>query len=52
MNLTFFEENIKELNSKNKHFFDEFIHGLELKSYTFNKYKTKKLKNIRVRYYN
>ena len=46
MNLTFFEENIKELNSKNKHFFDEFIHGLELKSYTFNKYKTKKEKKI------
>jgi len=40
-NTTFFEENIKELNSKNKFFFDEFIHGVELKSYVFNKYKTK-----------
>ena len=46
INLIFFEEKIKELNSKNKHFFDEFIHGLELKSYTFNKYKTKKEKKI------
>ena len=46
MNLTFFEENIKELNLKNKHFFFYFIHGLELKSYTFNKYKTKKEKKI------
>jgi leucyl aminopeptidase len=38
---TFFENNIKEANSKNKYFLDEFFHGTNLKSYEFNKYKTK-----------
>ena len=38
---TFYEQNIKNSNCKNKYFFDEFIHGVELKSYEFNKYKSK-----------
>ncbi len=47
LKLTFFEPNIKESSGKNKNFFDEFIHGLKLKSYIFNKYKSeKKSKNI------
>ena len=40
--LTFFEPNIKETSSKNKNFFDEFIHGFKLKSYIFEKYKSEK----------
>ena len=40
-NTTFYEQNIKNSNCKNKYFFDEFIHGVELKSYEFNKYKSK-----------
>ncbi len=40
--LTFLEDNIKNTNSSNKLFLDEFLHGLELKSYNFNKYKSKK----------
>ena len=40
--ITFLESNILETNSKNKFFFDEFIHGFQLKSYSFEKYKTKK----------
>ena len=45
--LTFFEPNIKETSSKNKNFFEEFIHGFKLKSYIFEKYKSKKKnKNI------
>ena len=37
----FYDQNIKNANCQNKYFFDEFVHGLELKSYEFNKYKTK-----------
>jgi len=40
MNLTFIEKNISETN--NNKFCDEFFHGLELKSYQFDKYKSKK----------
>ena len=40
--LTFFENNISETQKKNKNFIDEFLHGLQLKSYKFNKYITKK----------
>ncbi|MBD1161694.1 leucyl aminopeptidase [Pelagibacterales bacterium SAG-MED15] len=40
--LTFFDQNISETQSNNKNFIDEFLHGMELKSYEFNKYKTKK----------
>ena len=41
---TFFEENIKDVAAKNKLFINEFFHGLELKSYEFDKYKSKKKK--------
>ncbi len=41
-NLTFFDVNIYETQSKNKNFIDEFLHGIQIKSYEFNKYKTKK----------
>ena len=44
--VTFYEQNIKNVNSQNKYFFDEFIHGVELKSYEFNKYKSKKENKI------
>ncbi len=40
--ISFFEQNINEINTKSKYFFDEFILGVKLKSYVFNKYKTKK----------
>ncbi len=40
MNLTFIEKNISGTN--NNKFCDEFFHGLELKSYQFDKYKSKK----------
>ena len=43
---TFEQNNINFLFSKNKNFFNEFIHGAQLKSYEFNKYKTKKQKKI------
>ena len=42
---SFLENNFKELISKNKNFLDEFLHGVQLKSYEFNKYKTKKKNN-------
>ena len=41
-NLTFFDNNIYETQTKNKIFIEEFLHGTQLKSYEFNKYKTKK----------
>ena len=41
---TFFEENIKDVAAKNKLFINEFFHGLELKSYEFDKYKSTKKK--------
>ena len=34
------QNNIKEFSQKNKNFLNEFLHGLRLKSYQFNKYKT------------
>ena len=43
---TFNEKNIKHTQEKNKFFFDEFLHGVNLKSYIFDKYKTKKDTNI------
>ena len=39
---TFYEQNIRNVSLKNKYFFDQFIQGLHLKSYEFNKYKSKK----------
>ena len=40
---TFIEENFKIYMEKNKNFLDQFIHGSQLKSYEFKKYKTKKI---------
>ncbi len=40
----FFEDNFKDLINKNEYFIDEFLHGARLKSYKFDKYKTKKKK--------
>ena len=40
--ITFILNNAKEHINKNKFFLDEFLHGVNLKSYEFNKYKTKK----------
>ena len=41
-NLSLFNNNIKATSIKNPIFMDEFIHGIELKSYVFRKYKSKK----------
>ena len=41
-NLTFLDRNIYETQTKNHGFLEEFLHGMQLKSYEFNKYKTKK----------
>ena len=38
---TFYEQNIRHTLTKNDIFFDQFIQGLQLKSYEFNKYKSK-----------
>ena len=38
---TFYEQNIRNIFRQNKFFFDQFAHGLQLKSYEFNKYKSK-----------
>ena len=46
LSLTLLEKNIKETQSNNKNFLDEFLHGTQLKSYEFNKYKTKKKNEI------
>ncbi len=43
-NVTFFEDNIKKTDPKNQLFLNEFLHGTELKSYEFKKYKSKKNK--------
>ena len=40
---TFYEENIRNFGLKNEYFFDQFIQGLQLKSYEFNKYKSKNI---------
>ena len=41
-NFTLIEDNILETNTKNKFFLDEFLHGAQLKSYNFGRYKTQK----------
>ena len=47
--ISFFELNINEINLKSKYFFDEFILGTKLKSYIFDKYKSKKIdKNFEI----
>ena len=40
--ITFLDKNISETQPKNSNFLEEFLHGMQLKSYEFNKYKTKK----------
>ena len=42
----FFEQNIYDLIQKNKYFLDDFLHGVRLKSYLFDKYKSKKRNEI------
>ena len=42
----FFEQNIFDLSQKNKYFLDDFLHGVRLKSYLFDKYKSKKRNEI------
>ena len=44
--LTYFNNNIKATSPKNINFLDEFLHGAQLKSYVFKKYKSKKDKEI------
>ena len=41
-NLTLVEKNINEAKKNNTNLLEEFLHGIQLKSYEFNKYKTKK----------
>jgi leucyl aminopeptidase len=41
----FDDENIKKSNLPNKFFFDEFLSGVLIKSYNFDIYKTKKIKD-------
>jgi len=41
-NLTLIEKNIIEAKKNNENILEEFLHGIELKSYEFNKYKAKK----------
>ena len=43
-NSTLLEDNFREFTKKNKNLLDQFIHGAKLKSYSFDKYKTKKKK--------
>ena len=45
--VTFLNDNTTATQSKNSTFFEEFLHGMQLKSYNFKKYKTKQdVKNI------
>ena len=47
-NLTFINQNLTE-KSFNQNFLDEFFHGIELKSYQFKKYKSKKdIKELKI----
>ncbi len=46
LNLTIFEQNINEVSGTNKFFLDDFLHGIKLKSYNFDKYKSKKNNKI------
>ena len=40
--ISFFEQNILQIKSNSKFFFDDFVLGIKFKSYIFDKYKTKK----------
>ena len=44
--VTIFNNNIKETSNKNKNFLDEFLHGAKLKSYNFDKYKSKRKNEV------
>ena len=44
--VTLFEKNIYHTNSSNKLFVNEFLHGAQVKSYIFDKYKSKKKTEI------
>ncbi|WP_075522791.1 leucyl aminopeptidase [Candidatus Pelagibacter communis] len=47
--ISILDKNAKFFSKKNKFFLNEFLHGLQLKSYEFNKYKTKdESKNINI----
>ncbi len=47
--VTFLNNNTNATQGNNKTFIEEFLHGMQLKSYNFNKYKTKhEEKNIEV----
>ena len=48
--VTLFEKNIYHTNSSNKLFVNEFLHGAQLKSYIFDKYKSKKNRNIQYKF--
>ena len=43
--VTFLNNNTNATQSKNRIFIEEFLHGMQLKSYNFNKYKTKHEEN-------
>ena len=47
-NLTLIEKNIRAARKNNSNILEEFLHGAELKSYEFNKYKSKK-KNLLIK---
>jgi len=47
-NLTLIEKNIRRARENNSNILEEFLHGIELKSYEFNKYKSKK-KNLLIK---
>ena len=47
-NLTLIEKNIRVARKNNSNILEEFLHGAELKSYEFNKYKSKK-KNLLIK---
>ena len=46
--LTLIEKNIRAAKKNNSNILEEFLHGIELKSYEFNKYKSKK-KNLLIK---
>ena len=43
---TIFEQNIYDQNATNKYFLDDFLHGVQLKSYEFLKYKSRNKNDI------
>ena len=45
-NVSIFNNNIRETSNNNKNFLDEFLHGVKLKSYAFDKYISKKKNEV------